>query len=258
MLNSAAGVVLPWPMLPPIREICATRSFRSGCSRRNVAMLVSGPTGTRVTGSGEASRVSAIRATAPPFVGPEVGLWDFLRTVQSALAVNILGRVERPFQGFRSANAHRHVRTLDEGQHPQGVARGLLDGNVAGDGRDGEQVKVRVSAGQHQGHSVVVARVYVQDHRFRTHDRSSPHHGPTLSYLFASPAYSAAENGAEGRIKASVSQPKQSMRSRRASRGGADEASIHAPQVRAAALRRRLPDAREPRGHHYCGRTLLR
>src|SRR5829696_6577385 len=65
MLNSAAGVVLPWPMLPPMREMCATRSFRSGCSRRKVAMLVSGPTGMRVTGSGEAFKVSAIRATAP-------------------------------------------------------------------------------------------------------------------------------------------------------------------------------------------------
>jgi hypothetical protein len=42
-----------------------------------------------------------------------------------------------------------------------------------------------------------VARVYVQDHRFRTHARSSPHYRPTLSYLFPSPAYSATENGAE-------------------------------------------------------------
>src|SRR5215210_2395143 len=65
MLNSAAGVVLPRPMLPPMREMLATRSFRSGCSRRNAAMLVSGPTGTRVTGSEEALRVSAISATAP-------------------------------------------------------------------------------------------------------------------------------------------------------------------------------------------------
>ena len=66
------------------------------------------------------------------------GVGDFLSPVQPALAVNVLGRVERPFQGFRSANAHRHVRTPDEGQHPQGVARGLLDGNVAGDRRDGD------------------------------------------------------------------------------------------------------------------------
>src|ERR687889_1277089 len=69
MLNSAAGVVLPRPMLPPMREICATLSLRSGCSRRNAAMLVSGPTGMRLTGSVELRRVSAIRATAPLWSG---------------------------------------------------------------------------------------------------------------------------------------------------------------------------------------------
>src|SRR5919107_1998563 len=71
MLNSAAGVVLPRPMLPPIREMRATRSLRSGCSRRNRAMLVSGPTGMRVTGSGEAFMVSEIRATASLSSGPK-------------------------------------------------------------------------------------------------------------------------------------------------------------------------------------------
>src|SRR5918993_36816 len=69
MLNSAAGVVLPRPMLPPMREICATLSLRSGCSRKNAAMLVSGPTGMRLTGSVELRRVSAIRATAPLWSG---------------------------------------------------------------------------------------------------------------------------------------------------------------------------------------------
>ena len=50
---------------------------------------------------------------------------------------------------------------------------------------------------------------------------------------------------------------RQTLFFRRASRGGAEKASIHAAQAEAAALRRRLPDAREPWGH-YCGRTLLR
>src|SRR5918997_4070220 len=137
---------------------------------------------------------------SPPVVGLEAGVGDLLGPVQPALAVYVLGGVEQPFQGFRRANAHGHVPTPDEGEHPQGVARGLLDGNVAGDGRDGEQVEIRVAARQHQGHRVVVTGVYVQDHRFRTHARSPLLYRPTLNYLFPSPAYSATENGAEGHI----------------------------------------------------------
>src|SRR5215218_6644542 len=72
MLNSAAGVVLPNPMLPPMREMCVIRFFRSWCSRRNRAMFVSGPTGMRVTGSEEALMVSEIRATASRSSGPKL------------------------------------------------------------------------------------------------------------------------------------------------------------------------------------------
>src|SRR5688500_9971386 len=127
---------------------------------------------------------------SPPVVGLEAGVGDLLGPIQPALAVYVVGGVERPFQGFRRAYAHGHVRTPDEGEHPQGVARGLLDGDVAGDGRDGEQVQIRVAAGQHEGNGVVVARVYVQDHRLGTHARSSLRYGPMLTYLFPSPAYS--------------------------------------------------------------------
>jgi hypothetical protein len=66
------------------------------------------------------------KCDSSPFVGLEAGLGDLFRPVQPALAVNVLGRVERSFQGFRSANAHRHVRTPDEGEHPQGVVSRLF------------------------------------------------------------------------------------------------------------------------------------
>src|ERR671913_789598 len=127
---------------------------------------------------------------SPPVVGLEAGVGDLLGSVQPALAVYVLGGVEQPFQGFRRANAHGHVPTPDEGEHPQGVARGLLDGDVAGDGRDGEKVQIRVTAGEHQGNGVVVARVYVKDHRLRPHSRSSAFCGLLERYLFWSPAYS--------------------------------------------------------------------
>jgi hypothetical protein len=83
--------------------------------------------------------------------------------------VDVLGGVERPFQGPGSPPSDGHVIASDEREDAQGVARGLLDGDVAGHGGDGEQVEVGVPAGQHQGHGVVVAGVYVQDHGLRTH-----------------------------------------------------------------------------------------
>ena len=50
MLNSAAGVMLPtWKYAPPIRTISWTRSMISGARSKAIAMLVSGPSGQRVT-----------------------------------------------------------------------------------------------------------------------------------------------------------------------------------------------------------------
>ena len=51
MLNSAAGVQLPWVMPPPIREMPPIFSFSSGWDRSRAATLVRGPVGTRYTGS---------------------------------------------------------------------------------------------------------------------------------------------------------------------------------------------------------------
>src|SRR5215211_8666365 len=74
MLNSAAGVVLPRPTLPPMSETCAIRSLRSWCSRNSVAMFVRGPVGIRVTGSGVSLRVSAISGVAPRSWGSKEAL----------------------------------------------------------------------------------------------------------------------------------------------------------------------------------------
>ena len=63
MLNSATGVRLPTAALPPMSEMPAIRSTRSGARRSARAMLVSGPVGTSQTPS-RARAVSTMKATA--------------------------------------------------------------------------------------------------------------------------------------------------------------------------------------------------
>ena len=64
MLNSAAGVQLPWEMPPPMMLMRAIFSFNSGWASSRAAALVSGPVTTRVTGSLLSRRTRAISSTA--------------------------------------------------------------------------------------------------------------------------------------------------------------------------------------------------
>ena len=64
ILNSAAGVQLPYCTPPPIREIRAIFSFSSGYAISNAATFVKGPVGTRVMGSSLSWISFAISVTA--------------------------------------------------------------------------------------------------------------------------------------------------------------------------------------------------
>ncbi len=68
MLNSAAGVMFPSPIAPPIRTMRSTLAppVRSSSS----ATFVSGPVGTSVTGAGLAAIVRTMKSTAPSPPGP--------------------------------------------------------------------------------------------------------------------------------------------------------------------------------------------
>ncbi len=63
-LNSGYAPTLPRPVEPPIQMISLIWGTTSGCCCRRSAMLVSGPVGITVIGSGEAARVSARNCTA--------------------------------------------------------------------------------------------------------------------------------------------------------------------------------------------------
>src|SRR5262249_46388410 len=63
-LNSAAGVVLPSAIAPPIQTMRSSRSRTSGCRSNSIATLVSGPVGTSTTpGSSSSARKSAAWAS---------------------------------------------------------------------------------------------------------------------------------------------------------------------------------------------------
>src|ERR687892_1181023 len=65
MLNSAAGVMLPSPIAPPISTISLIRGTTSGAFCIAAAMLVSGPVGQSMTvPAGRTRRISMIASTA--------------------------------------------------------------------------------------------------------------------------------------------------------------------------------------------------
>ena len=134
ILNSAAGVELPKVSEPPIRLICLTRvdSEESRCSA--VAMLVRGPIGTSDRsaravrlGDDEVGRVLLRQRHGRRFEH---------RTVQPGLTVH-LGRVANvAHQRTRHPHRDRDPGQLGELDCLPGVARRLLEGGVAKDGRD--------------------------------------------------------------------------------------------------------------------------
>ena len=76
MLNSALGVTFPISAAPPMNVIEAMLSLTSGWSRSNTPMLVSGPVGMRVTGSGLSRIAAAMNSAAGSSTGSVEGSWS--------------------------------------------------------------------------------------------------------------------------------------------------------------------------------------
>jgi hypothetical protein len=71
MLNSAAGVMLPSAIAPPISTMRST--FAPPVRLSSAAMFVSGPVGTSVTAAGLAAIVRSMKSTAPWARGVRLG-----------------------------------------------------------------------------------------------------------------------------------------------------------------------------------------
>ena len=157
MLNSPTAVRLP-NVPPPITEIPATVSARSGARRSASAMFVSGPTAT--------THVPGLRATrlddeSHSVVGVDgAGRFGQRRAVEPARPVYVTGG--NRFGDERSCRPGVDGNVdAEQFAHDERVVRGAVERSVAGDGRDpGEVAGV---GGDDDGDGVVVAGVAIED-----------------------------------------------------------------------------------------------
>ncbi len=161
MLNSAAGVMFPSAIAPPIRTIRAGRMPRSSAS----ATFVSGPTGTS-TVSGADVLDEEVDGVLLDRLG---GARRQLGPVQAALAVDVRGDVELAHERPVGAHRDRNVLAADELEHPQRVVGRLLERLVAVDGGDADELDLGAREREQQRDRVVVPGVAVEDDR-----RASP------------------------------------------------------------------------------------
>ena len=83
---------------------------------------------------------------------------------EAVFAVEPVGRSVRACQRLGGANVDRRFGVAEFGD-VEGVARSLVDGDIAGDGGDGAEVDVRVAKGHENGDSVVGGGVGVDEER---------------------------------------------------------------------------------------------
>ena len=138
---------------------------QGGCARAAAGRCWSaGPVGISVTGSGAASSVARRNASAPSGRTSERGSGRSAPSsplspcTSSAIS---RGRIERGGGACRN----RDVRPVEQREHPQRVARGLAQADVAADGRDAEDLELRAGERQGDRERVVVARVAVEQDR---------------------------------------------------------------------------------------------
>ena len=164
MLNSAAGVQFPSRTAPPIRQMCRILGARAGAASSSWAMLVSGPVGISVTGVRRRleRRAQERERTLGPYLRARLGE---VGAVEPAFAVHVVGDLEGPHERRRRACSNRYVRPVEQREHPQRVARGLAQADVAADGRDAEDLELRARERQGDRERVVAARVAVEQHR---------------------------------------------------------------------------------------------
>ena len=145
------------------------------------AMFVSGPVGTSVTGAGwrrSAPPGSRRRAAShrPPARRRQ------RRPVEAALAVDVRGDGELPYERPVGTGRHRHVGAADELEHADRVRRRLLERLVAVCRRHAEQLQLRAGERQQERDRIVVPGIAVEDDRSR-HGASiaaDPAHEPDM------------------------------------------------------------------------------
>ena len=163
MLNSAAGVMLPSAIAPPMSTIRPGRD--AALERERDVRQRADRDEQPVSGVTRSTR----KSTACCSTGVAVA-WRQHRAVEPALAVDVRGDVASSRTSGRSAPARdRHVRAAGELEHAERVVGRLLERLVAVDGRHAEQLDLGAREREQERDRVVVARVAVEE----TGDRSS-------------------------------------------------------------------------------------
>ena len=87
------------------------------------------------------------------------------RAIQSALAVHVIGDDQIAHQRLPRAAGHRDIRPVQQRQHTQHVAQGLLRGLVARGSGDGFHLQLRRGEGEDQGDRVIMSRIAINHYR---------------------------------------------------------------------------------------------
>ena len=162
MLNSAAGVMFPSAIDPPITTMRSMpapplRSSRSGDVRERPRRHERDR--QRAVRDRPQHEVDSALVERPATRGCE------RRAVEAALAVHVRCDGEIAHERLRCTRGDGDVLASGEVEHADRVRRRLLERLVAVHGRDREQLELRARDGEQQRDRVVVARIAVEDDR---------------------------------------------------------------------------------------------
>ncbi len=130
-----------------------------------MAMFVSGPVGhqgygTRLLGhDGVDNEIHSM-----PICQVKRGLWQLIVVdFHSRITMNVGGHFRVAYQGPGATGIHWHIGDTGNGAHHPGVSGHLLQGLIAANRRDSEDVNAGITQGQEDSNGIIVARVAVKD-----------------------------------------------------------------------------------------------
>ena len=130
-------------------------------------MFVSGPVGTRVTGSRECADETGDQLDRALGDRPDGSLRQ-VGAVEPGRPVDVIGDLGSAARAARAAPAATGTSVRpEEGQDPERVAGRVLQAGVAGDGRDAQHAQLGAGEREEDRQGVVVAGVAVEDDRER-------------------------------------------------------------------------------------------
>ena len=167
MLNSACGVTLPGLRYdPPMTTNLLSSDGSCGKTFRAIAIFVSGPVATRTISPGRwrASRMIAAGPRSCPSGAVDVRELSVAEAVQPVVMRCV---AMGPDKRTGCALVDRNRRRADQPEDAARVLGRVDDVDIAGQGRDGNQIDIGSADGQPNGKGVIHASIDVEDKRSR-------------------------------------------------------------------------------------------